>query len=279
MIAFNFEFYSPPTIEEAVELFNMTKSEGNIPMYYSGGTEFISRARRQEITADVVINLKEIKECQSLLVDEEELIIGSAVTLTTIIERNVFPLLSKVAQSIATRTARNKITIGGNMMSHLPYKEALLPFLLANSDLVIASEKGMQRVNIHDIYTNGLDIKDEEWIVQIITPKKVLNMPYYHEKRTRQSSVNYPLVTATSLFSKDDIRIALAGIFEQPIRSRDMETIAKDKSDNKETKVQEMMKQLPERVTDDEAASANYRDFILEGMLRNILSEREELHI
>lgn len=172
MIAFNFEFYSPPTVEEAVELFNMTKSEGNVPMYYSGGTEFISRARRQEIKADVVINLKEIKECQSLLVDEEELIIGSAVTLTKIIEHNLFPLLSKVAQSIATRTARNKITVGGNMMSHLPYKEALLPFLLANSDLVIASETGMQRVNIHDIYTNRLDIKDEEWIVQIITPKK-----------------------------------------------------------------------------------------------------------
>lgn len=110
-------------------------------------------------------------------------------------------------------------------------------------------------------------------------PEKVLNMPYYHEKRTRQSSVNYPLVTATSLFAEDDIRIALSGMFEQPIRSRDMETIARDKSDNKKTKVQEMMKQLPERVTDDEAASANYRDFILEGMLTNILSEREELHI
>lgn len=278
MIAFEFTFYSPTTVEEAVQLYQTAKSEGLVPMYFSGGTEFISRARRNEIHADVVINMKEIRACQSLSLDENTLTIGAANTLTTLIDRNFFPLLSVVARSIATKTARNKITIGGNIMSNLPYKEALLPFLLSDSDVVIAGEDGLKQVNIQELYADGFKMKDGEFLLQIITPNKALESPFYHKKSTRQSRVNYPLVTATSLFIEDEMRIAVSGISEQPIRNKEMERIAQDSSKDKTTKLKRMIEQLSEQMIDNVEGSAAYRSFVLEGMLENILKKREELH-
>jgi len=280
MIPFEFEFYTPETMEEAVELYRTAKLKGLTPMYYSGGTEFISRARRNEIEVDIVINLKEIKECQMLSLEDEIFTVGSAVTLSDVIESDIFPLLSDVARSIATHVARNKITIGGGMMSHLPYKEALLPFLLANSDVVIAGENGLRQTNIHDIYKEGINIYEEEWVVQIITNKKVIEASFNHEKRTRQSRINYPLVTATSLFVDNEIRIALTGMFDHPIRSEKIENIASDTSKDKSIRVASMVEQveqLPNQITDSRDGSAAYRKFVLEGMFHNILSRNEEL--
>src|SRR5690625_3211695 len=277
MIPFEFEFYTPETMEEAVELYRTAKLKGLTPMYYSGGTEFISRARRNEIEVDIVINLKEIKECQIISLEDEIFTVGSAVTLSDVIERDIFPLLSDVARSIATHVARNKITIGGGMMSHLPFKEALLPFLLANSDVVIAGENGLRQTNIHDIYKEGISIYEGEWVVQIITNKKVLESSFNHEKRTRQSRINYPLVTATSLFIDDEIRIALTGMFDYPIRSEKIENIASDTSKDKSIRVASMIEQLPNKITDNHEGSVAYRKFVLEGMFHNILSRNEEL--
>ena len=46
MIAFDFEYYKPDTVEDAVKLYNKLNSNGKKPIYYGrGGTEFISMAR------------------------------------------------------------------------------------------------------------------------------------------------------------------------------------------------------------------------------------------
>ncbi len=277
MIPFEFEFYTPETVEEAVKVYMTAKSKGLLPMYYSGGTEFISRARRNEIQVDLVIDIKRIDACKLCKADEQELTLGAAVTLTEIIEADLFPLLSDVLLSIATRTARNKITIGGNMMSNLPYKEALLPFLLADSEVVIAGEQGIRQVNIHDVYTDRFSIAPEEWIVQIITNAKALQASYYHEKRTRQSQINYPLVTATSLFDSENTRIALSGVSNNPIRVKQVEDVANDLKKAKDVRVVEMVEALPTQIIDNQEGSSAYREFVLQGMFHDILSKREEL--
>ena len=91
-----------------------------------GGTEFITFARTNKKKPDVVIDIKGIPECMRLEVIGDELIIGAAVSLTTIVESNLFPLLGETLQRIADHTSRNKITIGGNLNSHFIYREGIL---------------------------------------------------------------------------------------------------------------------------------------------------------
>jgi xanthine dehydrogenase molybdenum-binding subunit len=62
MIEFDFEYYRPSTIEEAVGLYHTLHTSGKMPIYYSGGTEIITLARSGQIMMGAVIDIKGISE-------------------------------------------------------------------------------------------------------------------------------------------------------------------------------------------------------------------------
>lgn len=128
MISFDFEYYKPDTIEEAVKIFQDLDSQGKEPLYYSGGTEIITLGRLNQLFTKAVIDLKGIPECNGLEMKNNQLILGSALTLTKIVETNPFPLLTKSAGRIADHTTRGKITLGGNICGSFIYREAVLLF-------------------------------------------------------------------------------------------------------------------------------------------------------
>ena len=94
MIPFDFEYYKPETIEDATNLFCELDRLGKKPIYYGGGTEFISMARMHNIYTEAVIDIKGIPECNVYGLDKNQLIIGSAVTLTNIAGLNLFLYLA-----------------------------------------------------------------------------------------------------------------------------------------------------------------------------------------
>ena len=55
-------------------------------MFYSGGTEFITFARVNKLSADAVIDIKGIPECNVLEMHGDQLVIGAAVSLNKITE-------------------------------------------------------------------------------------------------------------------------------------------------------------------------------------------------
>ena len=81
------------------------------------------------IHTNAVIDIKDIPECRTLQFERHHLALGSALTLTEITENGGFPLLSKAAREVADHTARNKITLGGNICGQIFYREAVLPFI------------------------------------------------------------------------------------------------------------------------------------------------------
>jgi CO/xanthine dehydrogenase FAD-binding subunit len=112
MIAFDFEYYKPDSLNEAVKLYGKLSRSGKNPLYYSGGTEIITMARRNDIFTKAVIDIKGIPECNVYEIRGNQLVTGAAVTLTNIAENKVIPVLSKTSNFAADHTARNKITIG-----------------------------------------------------------------------------------------------------------------------------------------------------------------------
>lgn len=122
MIPFDFEYYKPKTIEEFVNLFNTLTDLEKSPIYYGGGTEIISMARMHNVHTEAVIDIKGIPECNVHEIKNNELIIGSAITLTNIAEADYFPLLSSTVKRIADHTIQGKITLGGNLAGSIIYK-------------------------------------------------------------------------------------------------------------------------------------------------------------
>lgn len=273
MIPFDFEYYKPETVEEAVVTFEYLKNNGKKPLYYGGGTEIISMARAFNVYTEAVIDLKGIPECNALEIRDNKLIIGSAVTLTQIAETNLFPLLGLVVQRIADHTIQDKITLGGNLAGTIIYKEAILPLLICDSDIILASSEGKRQVPLRDIFNKKINLKDKEFIAGVLVEAKYLSMPYAHAKRTKSDKIDYPLITLAAIKHKDIIKLAFSGLCSYPFREVLMENCLNDINLPINERINNAINSIPDSVLKDLSGTADYRKFMLQGMLAEVLEK------
>ena len=281
MIPFDFAYYKPVTKQEAVDLFYELNAEDKQPMYYAGGTEIISFARLNSIFTKAVIDIKAIPECNVLEFDRNSLIIGGAVTLTKIQEVNYFPLLSQAGGRVADHTTRGKITLGGNMLSRLPYREAILPLLAAESEIITLGRDGEKRQKINNLYQETLQLEPGELLLQVVTEKTSVEAPCLSLKKTSQGDVSYPqnkigypLMSLAALRKESRIRIAISGLCAYPFRSKELEN-ALNEEESPDNRVQTALGCLPSGIVEDMEGSASYREYIFKDMLSQVLENLE----
>lgn len=274
MIPFDVAYYRPSTIEEAVQLFSSLEAKGKRPLYYGGGTEFITLARLGRAFADAVIDLKSLPECRILSVTAHELTFGAAVSLTAIEEANSFPLLTKAAREVADRTARNQITLGGNICGRIFYHEAVLPFLLADSRVVIAGKEGINERSIHEVFQQYMHLSPSQFLVQVKVDAAYSNLPHAHTKRRQQGNTGYPLVTVAALKKDGKLRVAFSGVCPFPFRSLEIEERL-NRTLPLDARIASVIEALPSPVLDDIEGSAKYRLFVLRHTLLDVITALE----
>lgn len=275
MVLKDIEYYKPTKIEEATELFFALKRENKAPIYYSGGTEILTFRRLNMIQIGAIIDIKGIQECLAFEISQNYLIIGAAVPLTTIEDKNLFPLLSKTCSEIADRTARNKITIGGNICGQIFYREAVLPFLLADSDVIVGGWDGVKILPIHSIFDKNLLLDQGQFLIQIRTETSFVNLPFIVQKKRQQWETGYPLVTVASLKKDGLLRFAFSGVCPFPFRSKEMEREINNRNLSIEERVASAMHHLPSPILHDIEGSKDFRLFVLKNTLMDFLLEME----
>lgn len=276
MIPYEFDYYQPKSIQEATSLYNSLKLNGRKPKYFSGGTEIITLGRLNLVHTDAVIDLKKIPEYNVLFKSESRVIIGAGLSLVQIEEWNPFPLLSKTSSEIADHTARTKITLGGNICAQIYYREAVLPFLLSDSLMMIASLNGIKFFPIHQIFHQTLHINDDAFLVQVSTDRKFVEAPHISIKRRKQWNTGYPLITVASLKLENKIRVAISGLCPFPFRAFEMEEYLNNELLAMNEKVEKAIHYIPAPVLNDVEGSAEYRLFALKNTLIDILVELEK---
>ncbi|MBU5426817.1 FAD binding domain-containing protein [Tissierella pigra] len=277
MIAFDFEYYKPDTVEDAVKLYNKLNSNGKKPIYYGGGTEFISMARMNNRYTEAVIDIKGIPECNVHEIKNNKLIMGSAITLTDISEANYFPLLGYIVRRIADHTIQDKITLGGNLMGTIIYRESILALLLSNCDIILQGSKGKRVVPISDICDKKIGIEDDEILIQVIVDERFLSLPYLHVKRTKHEKIDYPLITMAAIKDKNRTLISFSGLCEYPFRSLKIEEILNDSSLSKKEKIKKVIESIPDKILHDIGGSSEYRKFMLGDILSRAFDKFQEV--
>ncbi|MDI9475290.1 MAG: FAD binding domain-containing protein [Natronincolaceae bacterium] len=276
MIGFDFEYYKPDTIDEAVKLFNDLDSLGKVTIYYGGGSEFISMARVSTAYADAVIDIKGIEECNQYKMDGDNLVIGAGVTLTDIAEGNLFPALSKAVKRIADHTMQGKITIGGNICGTIIYRETVLPLLVSDSRITLASKDGQREELLRDVFDERLKLNKGEMVVRITVPGEFLNLPYLHVKRTKNEVIDYPLISMVALKNKDKIHMAFSGLGNYPFRSFELEEALNSDISPKENKIQQAIGSIDDKINDSLTGSKEYKKFMLHHVLDTALKDFQE---
>ncbi|MFC4798599.1 FAD binding domain-containing protein [Neobacillus sp. GCM10023253] len=275
MIPFEFEYYKPASIQEAVQTFKSLQNQGKTVIYYNGGTEFITFSRINKMTAEAVIDLKGIPDCNVIEFQGEELVIGSSLSLNKISETDLYPLLSQTIKRVADHTSRNKITLGGNLNSRLIYRECLLPLLVADAKIKIAGDEGETTLPLNDIFDKEIKLNPSQFIVQILINKTNVNLPFVSLKKTKISKIGYPIVSLAAVEKDKQILAALSGVCEFPFRSSEMEAALNDTSLSIDERIDKALSRLPAQIIEDIQASAAYRQFVLKNTLREMLDNLE----
>lgn len=271
MIPFDFDYYRPDTVWEAVQLFECLDGCQKSPLYYSGGTEIITSSRLRTIHAEAVIDIKAIPECQALGFAGSDLVIGAAVPLTGITGSRLFPLLGKTCARIADHTAQGKITLGGNVCGRIIYREALLPLLLTDCRVVVAGGRGFRQAPIGRVFDRQMLLDRGEFIIQFLIDKSCLEMPHMHIKRTANEKIDYPLVTVTAINHCGYVKTAFSGLCSFPFRSREMEEALNAADLPVPQRVREALANLPAPLLDNVAGTPAYRRFVLSDVLTCLL--------
>ncbi|MFJ7727678.1 FAD binding domain-containing protein [Neobacillus sp. NPDC097160] len=272
MLPFDFDYYRPETLNEAVELYQYLDQQGKQPMFFSGGTELITLGRIDLAYTEAVIDIKGIAECRMMQESRDLVILGSALSLTTIEEANLFPLLTKTASEVADHTARGKITLGGNICARIFYREAVLPFLLADSQVLLIGPNRKRIVPINEIFHEQLGLESGEFLVQIATENRFIRAPFFSVKRRQQWDTGYPLLTIAALKINQQVRVGISGLCPFPFRSKEVEAALNNRGQSAEGRVTGAIAVLPQPILDDVEGSAEYRLFVLRNLLFDLLA-------
>ena len=278
MIPFNFQYIKPKTVREAFEQFFIYKNQDKKPFYMSGGTELITLGRLNIVHTNGVIDLKGIPDYSSMFFHEQYLYIGGGTPLTIIEDANLFPLLSQTVSEIADRTARNKITLAGNLCAQIFYREAVLPLLISDCHIGIAGAEGIVYHPINNVFNKELQLHEGQYVFSILIEITYTTLPFVSIKRRRQWYNGYPLITVAAIKKEQNIRLAISGLCSFPFRSHEMEKELNTKNLSVEERVNKALEFIPGPVLNDVEGSSEYRIFVLKNTLFEIINELEGDH-
>lgn len=275
MIPFDFVYYRPDSLKEAVDTFSEIQSRGGAAAYYAGGSEIISMCRTGSIRPEAVIDIKSISECMSLTIDSARLHIGCVCTLGQISELRLFPLLRLSCGRIADHTNQCRITLGGNLCGSIIYRETSLPLLLSDAEITLYGPKGGRTVPLKSVFHGRLMMGPGEMAVQIHVPVWALSARCFHIKKTANEKIDYPLVSVAALWKDGSMRAAFSGVCSYPFRSGEIENALNDRTKSFEERAKKASSLLPEPALSDAEGSGEYRLFVLGNTLQELLEGAE----
>lgn len=273
MIPFNFIYYRPDTLKEAVDIYSTLQSKGENAVYYAGGSEIITMCRTGSIQPKAVIDIKNIPECGLLSVYNQKLHIGSVCTLNQISESKLFPLMRLACGRIADHTNQCRITLGGNLCGSIIYRETSLPLLLTDAQITLYGPEGERTVPFQDVFHERMRLNQGEMIVQVHVPVWALSARHYHIKKTANEKIDYPLVSVAAIWKDNYLRMAFSGICSYPFRSEQMESALNERTKSFDEIVKQAVELLPEAAYTDAEGSGEYRLFVFKNTLRGLLGD------
>ncbi len=274
-ISRDMQYFRPASVREAAEMFANLSSRGTRVMYYGGGTEILTERRYANDIPGAVIDLKGIGDAATPA-RQDTVVLGAAQTLSAVAEQNLWPLLTACAERIADHTSRCKITLGGNLASSMPYREASLPFMLMPCTAHIAGIAGIEKVPFEQVFHGALQLAPGQFLAALEVPLPSLQEPYAAVKFTRGGWVDYPLISLAAAGRPGHVRAAISGYGSEPVRFPDIDRILSQSAKSAQSRGAEAAEAFGQAPADDDLGSAEYRKFILADAFASVLAQLEE---
>ncbi len=265
--------YMATSLQEALEI---RAAHSVVP--YAGGTDLMVENRKD---VDYLF-LGKVPELKRIVVDEEYVRIGAAVTFTEALESPDVPQLMKEAVSrIAAPAIRNAGTFGGNLGNGSAKADSVLIEFVANAKLRLVSKDGERLVDVDRFYLGRkkLDLREDELIAEVLLPKEGLEQ-YSYVKVGGRNALAISRVSFAGVFAMKDGRIAnvaaaFGAVADTVLRYKDIEAtiIGKTLDEAKAMKAEYLDAYAQRMVLTRGRVSAEYRKTVCMNLLSDFLSK------
>ena len=223
-------YATPRTLAEAAELLR----PGNVTIL-AGGTDLMPQSRTGRFRLQpVLMNIRRIGELRGISETDGSVRLGALTTVTELLEssavRSRFTALWQACDHFASDQLRNAATIGGNICNASPAGDLLVPLLVFNARILLASKPDgaltMRSVSLADFFDGPGRTKRaaNELLVGIEIPRPPPGfVSQFYKFGTRPAldiaaiSIGLGAVRAQGTLS--NVRVAFGAVAPTPIRA------------------------------------------------------------
>jgi carbon-monoxide dehydrogenase medium subunit len=188
MIAHEFEYSSTTELSEALSLF----AQGAKPL--AGGMSLVPMMKLRLATPEHVVDIRHIKELNSVKVSPDGVRIGATVTHHSVesseVLRAVCPLIAKTASCIGDVQVRNMGTIGGSVAHADPSADYLAALFALEARITLASASGERTLPISEFIVDSFTtaLEPGEIVREIAVPAESGNTGTAYVKMSQPAS-------------------------------------------------------------------------------------------
>jgi carbon-monoxide dehydrogenase medium subunit len=231
MITGEFDYFAPPTVQEAASLL----AEHDGAKILAGGQSLIPAMRFRLSMPETIIDINQLTELQYLREENGHLAIG-ALTREAALENSSmvqerFHLLADASKVIADPIVRNMATVGGNLAHADPANDHPAVMLAYDAEVVVTGTNGRRTIPIDSLFVDlfQTSLTDDEILTEIRIPKPAAHSSGAYVKLERKVG-DYAVAAAAVQLTLDGdhcvaVRIGLTNVNPVPMRAMAAEQI------------------------------------------------------
>jgi CO/xanthine dehydrogenase FAD-binding subunit len=277
-------YVAPTTLEEALE----TLHGSDDVTILAGGTDLMPQSKigRTKIRS-TLMNIRRVAGLGAIVRDGDAIRIGALATVTQLMNdplvRQHLPVLVEVCDHFASDQIRNAATIGGNVSNASPAGDTLVPLLVLDAEVELASagDAGTvrRRVPLADYFAGPG--RTRRAASELLTGVRVSLPPAGHYARffkfgTRPaldiSAISIAIAGVRNGGALSNVRVAFGAVAPTPVRARRTEQALEGQRLDAAT-IARAAETARDEVSpiDDVRASAWYRKELIHNMTRRML--------
>ncbi len=281
-------YEAPASIADAVQVL----ARGDVTVL-AGGTDLTVQVDAGRITyGKTLMNIRRIAELQGVSEAGGRISIGALTTVTNILDDDALaqsvPVLRATADRFASMQIRNAATIGGNLVNASPAGDMIVPLLLLDADVELASWRdgavSTRSVALKDFFTGpGKTVRaDNELLTRVTFAKPAAGFAARFEKSGPRPALEISTVSAGVAGTLENgvlsnVRVVLGAVAPTPLRAAKAEAALEGKTLDGDTIAAGAAAACDDCTPiDDVRASAWYRHHLVRVFMERLLTDVAE---
>ncbi len=276
-------YETPNSVSEAADVL----AKGDVTIL-AGGTDLMVQVEAGRVAyKSTLMNIRRVEGLRGISDEGEQIRVGALTTITDLLESDLIAkhctILNEAADAFASVQIRNAGTIGGNISNASPAGDTLVPLVVLNAEVELASKPNgslvTRTIPIKDYFTGPGKTKkaDNELLVAVLIPKPVAGFVSTFEKFGSRPALDISTISVgLGGVLKDgaltDVRVAFGAVAPVPLKATATEQAAEGKTLDEAT-INAIAAVAKDEVNpiDDVRATAWYRKEMIESSMKKVL--------